>query len=163
GDQTKLRLRLLGNDGFLWGEADEAIGGGFRLPAAPTWTERRALPVVPGTPAGNYRVEAQLDRESASGTHPIDTLGLSPLAVASPGHRDSHSAGAAQRHGLARGHLYVRIGAAGPVGQARGLAERHRMAVARRAPRRSGPTGAGGRPARDGSWGGLWGRDQAAR
>src|SRR5207247_2912756 len=82
GDQTKLRLRLLGNDGFLWGEADEAIGGGFRLPAAPTWTERRALPVVPGTPAGNYRVEAQLYRESGSGTDPIGTLELGSIAIA---------------------------------------------------------------------------------
>ncbi|HEY3079673.1 MAG TPA: glycosyltransferase family 39 protein, partial [Chloroflexota bacterium] len=75
----KLRLRLLDDRGFIWGEADEALGAGFAtagdVGVGRVWTERRALPVYAGAPAGEYKVEATLYAEGAG----TGSLGMTEL------------------------------------------------------------------------------------
>jgi hypothetical protein len=78
----KLRLRLLDDAGFLWGEADEVLGSGFGLPTTPTWTERRAVPVLAGAPDGTYRIEAQLYLDEPTGPRPLGSRDLGAVAVA---------------------------------------------------------------------------------
>jgi hypothetical protein len=80
---TKLRLRLIDSDGFLWGEADELLGSGFGLPSGPRWSERRAVPVLAGAGPNDVKIEAQLYVEEPGGARPLGTLELGRAAIAS--------------------------------------------------------------------------------
>jgi hypothetical protein len=81
----KLRLRLLDERGFIWGEDDEPLGAGFAgavdLAAARPWTERRGVPVYGGAPDGEYRVEAQLYLEGDGGARPLGAAELGRVRV----------------------------------------------------------------------------------
>ncbi|HEV8632732.1 MAG TPA: glycosyltransferase family 39 protein [Chloroflexota bacterium] len=81
----KLRLRLLDDRSFIWGEADEPLGAGFGtagdLIAGRAWTERRAVPVYGGAPAGEYRIEAALYAEAGGENGPFGAAELGRVPV----------------------------------------------------------------------------------
>ncbi|HEY3109023.1 MAG TPA: glycosyltransferase family 39 protein, partial [Chloroflexota bacterium] len=81
----KLRLRLIDERGFIWGEADELVGSGFLsapelAPGRPR-LERRAVAVLGGAPAGPLRLEAQLYSQAADRSEPIGTADLGTVPI----------------------------------------------------------------------------------
>ena len=83
----KLRLRLIDDRGFLWGEADEPLGSGFatvdQLVERGRHVERRAIGIAAGASTGTLRVEGHLYREDARGIQTIGTVNLGTVNVES--------------------------------------------------------------------------------
>jgi 4-amino-4-deoxy-L-arabinose transferase-like glycosyltransferase len=86
----KLRLRLIDDRGFLWGEADEVLGSGFltaaELAPGKPRLERRAVAALAGAPESTVKVEAQLYLEADGGTRALGTAELGSVRLAPSDH-----------------------------------------------------------------------------